>query len=176
MNREGKVQLKNEIAEKLGKANAVILAEYRGLSVGELTDLRVELRKSDAEFKVNKNRIFKRALEEDRKEFESLKDELVGPVGTVFVYGDTAQATKSLLEFNKGHENLKVKCGFMDGQSVDESALKAIADLPSREVLLGQIVGSLASPSRGLVTTLSGVARNLVYVINAIKEKKAQEG
>lgn len=172
MSREGKAQLKAQLGEKLQKAGAVIVTEYRGLTVEQLTQLRNELRKADAEFKVTKNRILKRAINEDAENYSKLSEKLVGPIGAVYVYGDVAQATKSLLEFNKTNEKLIVKGGVFEGESLDESKLKAIADLPSKDVLMAQIVGSLISPHRGLLLTINGVTRNLVQVIAAIRDKK----
>ncbi len=175
MNREGKVQLKTELSERLNKANAVIMAEYRGLTVGQLTELREELRKSKAEFKVSKNRILKIAINEDdqnKENYSSLVEHLTGPLGAVYAFGDAAAAAKSLLKFGEDNEAFKVKAGVMDGAAVNPAQLKAISDLPSKDVLLGQIVGSLISPHRGLVTVLSGVHRNLVQVLAAIRDKK----
>ena len=174
LSREAKVQLKTELAEKLKKSGAMILAEYRGLTVGQLDELRTELRKADAEFKVAKNRVLKLAIEEDAQEYKPLTDKLVGPIGTVYVYGDVAQATKALLEFNKTNEKFVVKSGILDGEELDEGKLKAIADLPSKEVLLGQIVGSMVSPHRGLLMCMNGVTRNLVQVIAAIRDTKSE--
>ncbi|NRA67108.1 MAG: 50S ribosomal protein L10 [Pseudobacteriovorax sp.] len=174
MDRSSKEQLKTAVAEQFRKSNAVIVAEYRGLTVSEMTDLRVKLRESTAEFMVLKNRVAKKAVEEDG--LESLKDfsnSFVGPVGVVCAFGDSAQATKTILEFAKEHPKLIIKSGHMDGSTVNVEELKAIADLPSKEVLLGQIVGSLVSPHRGLLGVLNGVSRNLVQVINAIKETKS---
>jgi len=172
MNRQQKLEVTDAISERLARAAAVITTEYRGLSVEELTTLRRELRANGAEFKVAKNRLAKRSLQGAQESFSSLGEELQGPTGLVFAYEDAAAAAKLVLEFQKTHDKLVVKSGVMDGKKVSPSELKAIADLPSKEVLLAQIVGSLLSPHRGLVTTISGVARNLVQVINAIKDKK----
>ncbi|SME87962.1 50S ribosomal protein L10 [Pseudobacteriovorax antillogorgiicola] len=173
MDRQGKEQLKNDLAEKFSKSSAVIVAEYRGMTVEEVTDLRVKLREVSAEFKVIKNRIAKKAIEAEVTDMKDLSDKLVGPIGIVCAYGDSAQATKTVLEFAKGNPNLKVTAGHMEGSVVNTDELKAIADLPSKEVLLGQIVGSLVAPHRGLLGVLNGVSRNLVQVINAIKDKKS---
>src|SRR5210317_1159615 len=99
MNRQGKSQLKELFADKLSKSNAVILAEYRGLTVEEVTDLRVKLRQVDAEFKVVKNRIAKKAIEAGFENMKEFSDKFVGPVAMVCAYGDSAQATKTVLEF-----------------------------------------------------------------------------
>lgn len=167
-----KRSLRDEIAERFKKSNATIVAEYRGLSVEQLTDLRVKLRESQSEFRIIKNRIAKVAIDQDFPEGEALKDSLVGPIGVVFVYGDAAAAAKTLLEFSKDKENFKVTSGMMEGNKVSNAELKAIAELPSKDVLLARIVGTLVSPHRGLLTVLSGIPRQLVQVINAIKDTK----
>lgn len=172
MDRQGKENLRKETADALGKVSAVILAEYRGLSVADVTNLRVELRKSDAVFKVVKNRVVKKAIELEQPDFGQISDDFKGPIGVVYAFGDAAQTTKTALEFGKDHPEFVVKGGFFDKNRVSENELKAIADLPSKEVLLGQIVGSLVSPHRGLLGVLNGVSRQLVQVINAIKDTK----
>ena len=174
MKYSAKLKLKEEMAESLSKAEAVIVSEYRGLTVEEMTDLRVKLRGSKARLKVIRNRVTKKALD-DLERLAPLSEDLNGPVALVFAYGDSAQATKSVLEFQKDHPNLVLKSGFMDDKKMSVDDLKAVADLPSREVLLSKIVGSIVAPHRGLVTVLSGVSRNLVQVLNAIKEKKESE-
>jgi len=171
MERAGKTKLKEELAERLTRADAVVLTEYRGMTVGEVEDLRNKLRDTGAEFKIAKNRLVKLAVKESDN-YKDLEGELTGPTGLVFMYEDAAAASKAVLEFNKGNEKFVVKSGIMDGKALTPADMKALADLPSKDVLLGQIVGSLVSPHRGLVTTLSGVSRNLVQVINAIKDTK----
>lgn len=171
MDRAGKAKLKDEIGERLSRADAVVLTEYRGLTVDEVSQLRSKLRECGAEYKVSKNRIAKLAVRETEN-FKDLEDQLTGPVGLVYMYEDPAAASKAVLEFGKGNEKFVIRDGMMDGKPLTKNDMKALADLPSKEVLLGQIVGSLVSPHRGLVTTLSGVSRNLVQVINAIKDTK----
>lgn len=173
MDRQGKLQLKEQLADRFKKSNAVLVAEYRGLTVEQVTNLRVVLRGANAEFKVLKNRIAKKAIEADVQEMAELAEALKGPVGLVYAYGDSAQATKATLEFEKANPTFKVTAGHMEGELLSREGLKSIADLPSKEVLLGQIVGSLVSPHRGLLNVLNGVSRNLVQVINAIKETKS---
>jgi large subunit ribosomal protein L10 len=172
MKKSAKQALKTDLAGRFQKANAAIVAEYRGLKVSELTDLRVKLREAKAEFKIIKNRIAKVSIKEDAPDCEPLSKSLKGPIGIVFCYGDAAQAAKSLLDFGKDKEIFKVTFGVMDGKGVSVADLKAIASLPSREVLLGQIVGSLVAPHRGILGVLTGVPRQLVQVINAIKDTK----
>ena len=173
MDRSGKEQLRTAVAEQIKKSNALIVAEYRGMTVAEMTDLRVKLRESEAEFKVIKNRVAKKAIEGELENLKEFSSSFTGPIGVVYAYGDSAQATKTVLEFAKGNPKLVIKSGHMDGEQVNIDELKAIADLPSKDVLMGQIVGSLVAPHRGLLGVLNGVSRNLVQVINAIKDTKS---
>lgn len=172
MNRAEKQKLRLELGERLKNSKGVILAEYRGLTVEELTQLRTGLRNANAEFTITKNRILKKAIEETG-EASTVAEQLKGPLGTVYMYGDVAQAAKAISEFEKAHEKLKIVVGILDGDKVNEGEIKAIADLPSKEVLLQKMLGSILSPHRGLVTVLSGNARKVVQVIGAIKDKKA---
>lgn len=173
MDRQGKYKLREEFSERFKKSNALIVAEYRGLTVEQVTDLRVKLREASAEFKVLKNRVAKKSISEDVTHLEGLAPQLKGPIGVVCAFGDTAQAMKTALEFEKNNPNFKVTAGHMEGAVISKEEIKAIADLPSKEVLLAQIIGSLVAPHRGLLGVLNGVSRNLVQVINAIKDKKA---
>src|SRR5690606_16796794 len=109
---------------------------------------------------------------EDSPESEPITSHLTGPVGVVFIKGDAAATAKTVLEFAKDKDAFQVRGGLMDGAAVSLNELKAIADLPSKDVLLAQIVGSLVSPHRGLLAVLNGVPRQLVQVINAIKDTK----
>ena len=173
MSRSAKEALKTTLGGEFSSSNATIVAEYAGLSMAELTELRVKLRETDAQFKVLKNRVAKVAIKEDSPDTEALMEHLSGPVGVVFVKGDAAATAKSVLEFAKEKkEFFKVKAGIMDGQLVTTAELDAIASLPSKEVLLGQIVGSLVAPHKGIMGVLNAVPRQLVQVINAIKDTK----
>lgn len=171
-NRKKKEELRLVIAERMNKAQAAFVAEYRGLTVAELTELRTELRKCDAEFKVIKNRVAKKALETEASESAPMSDSLTGPVGVIYSYGDLAAGAKVAVEFAKSHDKFKITGGVLDGKALTDADIKSISDLPSKETLLTQIVSSLVSPHRGLLGVLNGVNRNLVQVINAIKDKK----
>ncbi len=168
-----KHELRKDFAEKFSEVDSAIIANYSGLTMTQLTDLRRSLREMDSTFKVIKNRVAKKALEDEAKEFGDLSEHLKGPVGVVFVKGDIAQVAKAVLKFEKDNDAFEVTGGVIDKSVVSLDELKAISDLPSREELLAKIVGSIASPSRGLVTVLSGVSRNLVQVLGAIKDKKS---
>jgi large subunit ribosomal protein L10 len=174
LSRTAKEALKSTLAKEFQDSNATIIAEYSGLTMAQLTELRVKLREADANFKVVKNRVAKVAIKEDSPDSESLCDHLKGPVGVVFAKGDAAAAAKTVLDFQKENKDLfKVTAGIMDGAAVSVADLDAIASLPSKDVLLAQIIGSLVAPHKGIMGVLNGVPRQLVQVINAIKDTKA---
>lgn len=171
--KEKKQVIRERAVERVGRSEAVFVAEYSGLKVEHLTKLRVALRKANAEFRIAKNRVLRKGLGDSSvADFVALGEDLKGAVGLVHVYGDAAAGAKVALDFEKENELFKVRCGFMGGQRLGAAEVKAISDLPSREVLLGQIVGSLVSPHRGILGVLNAVPRSLVQVINAIKDKK----
>lgn len=173
MDKKAKEALRVNFEGRFEKANAAIVAEYRGLTVAELTELRRELRKVKGEFKVIKNRVAKKAVLGKVQSFAPLAESLKGPIGVAYLYGDTAAGAKALVEFQKGKELFKITAGVMEAKAISAAQVKAIADLPSKEVLLGQLVGLLVSPHRGLLGVINAVPRSLVQVINAIKEKKS---
>lgn len=172
MDRQGKAQLRDSYMERFDKSVAVMLAEYRGMTVEEVTELRRAVREVEGEFKITKNRVARLAVTAEGSSFGALSDRLKGPLGAVFVYGDVAATAKKVLEFEKAHANFKVQAAVLEGKALSLEDLKALSELPSMEVLLSKIVGSIVAPHRGLVTVLSGVSRNLVQVINAIKDTK----
>jgi large subunit ribosomal protein L10 len=172
MDKKAKGALRAEFEGRFEKANAAIVAEYRGLTVAELTELRRELRKVNGEFKVLKNRVAKKAIMSTEKS-SALTASLKGPIGVAYLYGDAAAGAKALVEFEKTKEPFKITAGIMEAKFISSAQVKAIADLPSKEVLLGQLVGLLVSPHRGILGVLNAVPRSLVQVINAIKEKKS---
>jgi large subunit ribosomal protein L10 len=165
--KEGIVQ---EVKEKLSKSQVVILTDYRGLNVAEITDLRRQLREEGIEFKVVKNTLTKIAAGE--LGYESLKDHLEGPTAVAFGYQDPVTAAKILAKFAKGNEKLEIKAGMLAGGVIDLEAIRALADLPSREVLLGRVLGAFQSPLTAFAGVLQGNIRNLIQVLNAIREEK----
>jgi large subunit ribosomal protein L10 len=172
MDRNAKHKLRDEFVDLFKDATGLVVTEYRGLTVEELTQLRVQLRKAGAKFKIVKNRVAKKAIESGATDVKPLSDRFRGPIGVVVSYKDAAQTTKTVFDFEKDHPNFVVKAGFIDNGVYSPGDLKAMAALPSKDVLLGMILGTLLNPHRGLVTVLSGVSRNLVQVVNAIKDKK----
>jgi large subunit ribosomal protein L10 len=174
MNRDEKAQAIEEIAADIEAAEAIFAVDYRGISVPQAAELRGKLRDADASFRVVKNRLTKIAAEkvgEDR-----LGDLLQGPTALTFVRGDTAMAAKAISTFNKEHEVIAFKGGFMDGLSLDEDRFKSIARLPSRDVLNGQFAGVVASPLTGLVRGLGSMIQGLALQLGQIAEKGLVSG
>jgi large subunit ribosomal protein L10 len=174
MNREEKSATIEEIAAQIEAAEAIFAIDYRGISVSQAAELRANLREADASFKVVKNRLTKRAA--DKLGEERLAELLQGPTALTFVRGDTAQAAKAITSFNKEHEILSYKGGFMEGTVLDESAFKSIAKLPARDVLNGQFAGVVASPLTGLVRGLGSMIQGLALQLGQIAEKGLVSG
>jgi large subunit ribosomal protein L10 len=169
MNRDEKAQAIEQIAAEIEAAEAIFAVDYRGISVPQAAELRGKLREADASFRIVKNRLTKIAA--DKAGEERLAELLTGPTALTFVRGDTAQAAKAITSFNKEHEVLTFKGGFMDGTSLDEGAFEAISRLPGREVLNGQLAGVVASPLTGLVRGLGSVIQGLALQLGQIAEK-----
>jgi large subunit ribosomal protein L10 len=174
MNREEKSAAIKEIAADIEAAEAIFAVDYRGISVPQAAELRSKLREADASFRIVKNRLTKIAA--DQAGEERLAELLQGPTALTFVRGDTAQAAKAITTFNKEHEVLTYKGGFMEATSLDEAAFKSIAKLPGREVLNGQLAGVVASPLTGLVRGLGSMIQGLALQLGQIAEKGLVNG
>ena len=172
MDRKGKNALRVVAEGRFEGANAAIIAEFRGLTVARLTELRKALKKVNGEFRIIKNRVAKKAVLGKAESAKDLADSLKGPIGIAFLYGDAAAGAKALMDFEKVNELFKITAGVMESKKLSADEVKAIASLPSRDVLLGQIVGLLVSPHRGILGVINAVPRSLVQVINQIKEAK----
>ncbi|HEY9084484.1 MAG TPA: 50S ribosomal protein L10 [Candidatus Tyrphobacter sp.] len=159
-----------ELREKLAGAKHLILTDYTGLSVGDITRLRGDLRKDGNAYAVVKNTLFRIAAGEEVA--GALEAFLAGPTGIVFAASDPVSPAKALKTFGDTVKAIAVKAAFIDGKIVDAKQVAVLASLPSKEELLTRLVGSLASPMRGLVTVLSGNQRGLVRVLNAVREQK----
>jgi large subunit ribosomal protein L10 len=169
MNRDEKAAAIEEIAAEIKAAEAIFAVDYRGISVPQAAELRSKLREADASFRIVKNRLTKIAA--DKAGEQRLAELLQGPTALTFVRGDTAQAAKAISNFNKEHDVLAFKGGFMDGIDVDEERFKAIAKLPAREVLYGQFAGIVASPLTGLVRGLGSMIQGLALQLGQIAEQ-----
>ena len=171
MNKESKQQVVTELHEKLQRAKAVFLADFRGMNVGKATELRNELRKAAVEYKVVKNTLLDLASRETDK--ESLKPFFVGPTAVALSYDDPVAAAKVLSKFAKEQQaTFKLKAGVLTGKAISVSDIQSLADLPSREVLLAKLLGSMQAPTANFVSVLAAVPGSFVRVLAAIKDRK----
>ncbi len=166
-NKKEQVQV---IAEKVKAAKAIVLADYRGLTVEQDTELRVALRKAEVEYKVVKNRLTLFAMKENG--LGDMEKYLEGPTAMATSEKDPIAPAKVLAEFAKKYEKLDLKAGVVEGKIIDVDGIKALASLPSREELIAKMLGGLNSPLAGLVNVLNGNIRGLAVALNAIKEQK----
>ena len=150
---------------------AMWVVDYRGLTVKEAEDLRRQVREAGAYLKVYKNTVVRIALKD--LDMANLDAVLEGPSAFVFCKGDAAAAAKVLTEYAKANKKLEIKGGMMENTFVDASQVAAIAALPSKEQLLGQIASAINGVARGLATTISGVPRGLAQAIKQVSEQKA---
>ena len=165
-----KTQKVDEIKEKIEKAQSVVLVDYRGLNVSELTELRKKYREAGIEYKVYKNTMMRFAFKDSG--LEGFNEFLKGPSAIAFGYEDPVSSAKITAEFAKGNDKLEIKAGIVDGKIIDVEEVKNLAKLPSKEVLVAQALGGLNAPIQGFANVLSGTIRGLAVVLNAIAEEK----
>ena len=160
----------SELAEKIKTAKVVLLTDYRGINVEDVTKLRKDLRNIKSDYKVIKNNIIKRALEENK--IEGLDQYLEGPTSVALSYEGYSEAAKILADYAKDNEEIfKIKVGIVDGEIIDAKAVIELANMPSREVLISKMLGSMKSPISGLVNVLNGNISALVRTLGAIAAK-----
>lgn len=170
MNREEKQQLVEDLKDRFARAAVVILTDYKGLNVPMMSDLRRRLKEAEVEFKVVKNTLMARAAEQTP--VAALGDHFRGPGAVAIAYRDPVAPAKVLTKFVEETKRLEIKVGVLNGRLIDAEGVKALAALPSREVLLGQLLAAMAAVPSGLVRALAGVPRGLLNVLAAIKEQK----
>jgi large subunit ribosomal protein L10 len=174
MKREQKTAVVEEIASRLGEAEAIFAVDYRGISVPQAAELRSRLAEAEAVFSVVKNRLAKRAAEQAGT--EGLDDLLVGPTALTLIKGDPVTAAKALSTFSREHQVLSYKGGIMDGAPLDADGFNAIARLPALDVLHGHLVGVTASPLTGLARGLGSMVSGLAVALGQIQEQGLVEG
>lgn len=159
-----------DIGDKLSRSNLIVLTDFKGMTVKEITELRRKLDAHQAEYRVLKNTLTIRALPEGQ---DSLKEHLSGTTAVLFGFGDVVMPAKTLVNFISEVERPKIIGGLMDGQFLPVADIKNLAKLPSREELLARVVGGIKSPLYGLANVLAANIRKLVYALNAVKEVKS---
>ena len=167
-----KVEVVAELRELVAGTQATILADYRGLSVAELTDLRKKLRGVDAEFRVVKNTLFKRAAD-GLLPIQELEPFLTGPTAIGFAKGDPIGAAKVMVDFVREHKAISLKAGVVDGVVYNVAKVEALAKTPPREQLIAAVLGSLNAPMAGLVGALNNVCASLVWTLQAVVDQKS---
>lgn len=170
ISRELKEKMLKEITEELKQAELVIVSDYRGLNVKSINDLRGRLKNEDCLYKVTKNTMNRLACREAG--YDPLEELFEGPTAIAYSSADPVAAAKVFTEFSKENEALVIKGGMLSGQVLDLEGIKALGEIPPREVLLAKIVGGFQSPISGLVGALHGNLRNLVYALDAVRQQK----
>jgi len=170
---EQKQQFVQELSEKIKNSVTGVLVEYKGLTVAQDRELRIKLRECGATYSVIKNSILSRAFKEAG--YEGMDDCFAGTTAIALSAEDMTGAAKALSEFAKKNKFFKIKAGFVDGNGIDAAGVETLASLPSKEVLIAQVLGGLNAPISGLVTVLNGNIRGLAVALNAIKEQKEKQ-
>ena len=168
-----KVETVEELKERLDGVRALLVTEYRGLTVQQLSDLRKQLRTVAAEYRVVKNRLARLALASS--DLAGISGQLRGPTGMILAKGDPVGVAKALHVFDRTNQALVIKAGVVDGQVLEADGLKSLAEMPSREALRAQVVGAITGPLTQLVGLLTAPQRELVYVLEQ-RGAQAAEG
>ncbi|MGM0420167.1 MAG: 50S ribosomal protein L10 [Bacillota bacterium] len=159
-----------ELKEKFNQSKSMVISDYLGLDVAEITELRSQLREQGVEFKVVKNTLA--SIAADEADISFIKEYFVGPTAIAFGLEDAVSPAKVLVDFAKEHEVLGVKAGILNGELISAEKVKALAEIPNRETLLSQVLAGMKSPITGLVRVLDGNITGLARVLNQIKEQK----
>jgi large subunit ribosomal protein L10 len=175
MNRDQKAAVVDEIAGQIEAAQAIFAVDYRGISVSQIAELRAKLRESDTRFRIVKNSLSERAA--DKAGADALRPMLEGPTALALVGGDAAMAAKALNDTARALNNLiEFKGGLLDGNVLTADDVRAIARLPSRDVLNAQLVGTIAAPLSGLVRTLNALIAGVAIQLQAIADQGLVSG
>jgi len=168
-----KKRIAEDLQQRFEKSSIVILTDYKGLDVASMNALRRKLREANTEYQVAKNSLLVRASEGN--DVTLIKDLFKGPSAVALTFDDPVAPAKALTDFVKENDKLEIKAGVLNGKVVDVAAIKALSALPSREVLLAQLLSAMNAVPTSLVTALSDVPRRLVNVLQAIKDQKEAE-
>jgi large subunit ribosomal protein L10 len=168
--RTAKVATVDELKAKVDASSTAVVTEYRGMTVAEISTLRRQLRALDADYKVFKNTLVRRAIV--GTSVEPLDEFLVGPTAIAFVNGDVSAVAKALRDFAKATPTLVIKGGVLDGKALSKGDLSALAELPTRDVLLARFAGLLASPLSTMAGLLKAIPQNFAYGLSALIDSK----
>lgn len=172
MNRQGKAEVVSNLQQRFGKATAAVVAEYKGLTVAQLNQLRHELREVGGEYHIAKNTLIEIAIE--GSPYLSLKDVLSGQNGLALGYGDAVGLTKVVTRYAKENEKFVIKGGVSEGQFLSAASVDAIAQLPTREVLRAQLLGVLSRPATQLASLMAESGARLARLLDSRKSQLEQ--
>lgn len=172
MQRNEKEKLIQEIKEKVSGANSMYFADFTGITVEQVNELRREFYKAGVEYRVVKNTLVRKALESVTG-YDKVYSKLVGPTAIAFGYDDPIIPAKIIKKFSDKNQKLKVKACIIEKQVYDGTELNNIATMPSRPEMIASILGSIDAPASGIVGAISAVLRDLVSVLDAVEKKKA---
>lgn len=170
INKKEKEMVVEDIARELEQADLIVITNYRGLNVSAINSLRRKLGAEQCSFRVTKNTLTKLACR--KIGLEALEPMLEGPTAVAYTSADTVSPAKVFDEFVKENEALVIKGALLDGNILGPEKIKALAAIPSREVLLAQVCSAMQSPMTGFVNVLQGNIRNLVYALDAVRKQK----
>ena len=170
MKLEEKKQITENLHEKFSRSKVVIATDYKGLNVAAISDLRKKLREFEIEYRVVKNTLLERASEDTGASL--IKDKFKGPTAVALSYNDPVAPAKILTKFAEANKNLIIKAGVLDGKVLDFNAIKALSTMPSREVLLVQLLSAMNGVSASFARVLSEIPKQFLYVLQAIKSQK----
>ena len=169
MRKEQKTALVAEITEGLGRASIALVSEYRGITAGEATEVRRKIRAVQGELRVAKNTLIRRAVKDTA--YSMLDEQLGGPVGLILSFADPVELAKTVTGMRELGEKFKVRGGVLDGKPLTAEEIQALAALPPREVVLGQLLGLLMAPATQVVRLLNEPGSALARVVDAIGKK-----
>jgi large subunit ribosomal protein L10 len=175
VNKDQKATIVKDLTDRFGETATMFVADYRGLDMPDITELRSQLRAADAQFSVVKNTLARRAATDAG--LAEVAELFAGPTAVAFVHGDAAAVAKALTTFAKEHEGLlELRGGIMDGNIVDTAQIKEIAELPPREVILAMLLSTVDAPARDLVGAINAPARDIVGLLGNWIEKRKEAG
>lgn len=172
MNKDEKVEIISEVKEMIEKSSAVFLTDYTGINVSDMNEIRNQFRKEGVKYKVIKNTLFKRAMQEAGK-YDKLAEHLIGMTGYAFTSDNPVAPAKIIKKYFDDKQKLAFKACYIEDQYYPGSKLNDLASLPTKKEIIASILGSINAPASGIVGVLNAVMRDLVSVIDEISKKQA---
>jgi large subunit ribosomal protein L10 len=172
MKRSDKEQIISEVAEIVRRSRGMYFTDFTGLTVEQATELRREFRKSGIDYKVVKNTLIRKALE-NVTGYDRVAEKLVGPTGVAFAFEDPIAPAKIIQKFSEKHSKLSLKVAVLEKEVIDGSKLNDLARMPSKKDMMASILGSVQAPLAGVPSVINAVLRDLVSVVSEIEKKKA---